>query len=94
MTFNVRGDLFVTACIRHGAREDVVRLHSPDVGRTFTGQVLSSGLDRAHHWFANLERPTGANVVRGIPGVLFTAGVKGSGNTDLLSNDVYWCGTP
>ena len=94
MTFNLRGELFVTACIRNGTREDVVRLHSPDMGQTFTGQVLSSGLNREHHWFANLERSTGANIVRGIPGVLFTAGVKGSGNTDLLSNDVYWCGTP
>jgi hypothetical protein len=94
MTFNLQGEMFVTGCVRKGAREDVVRLRSRDQGHSFTGEVLSAGLDREHHWFANLERSTGANVIRGVPAVLFTAGVKGAGNTDLLNNDVYWCGPP
>lgn len=94
MTFNLQGEMFVTGCIRNGPREDVVRLRSGDAGHTFTGEVLSAGLDREHHWFANLERSTGANVIRDVPAVLFTAGVKGAGNTDLLNNDVYWCGPP
>ena len=94
LAFNLQGELFVTTCIRRGTREDVVRLRSDDRGQTFQGELLSAGLTREHHWFANLERPTGANVIRGVPGVLFTAGVKGAGNNDLLNNDVYWCGTP
>ena len=90
MTFNQQGELFLTGCIRRGPREDVVRLRSRDEGQTFTGELLSSGLDREHHWFPNLERSTGPNQVKGVPGVLFTAGIKGAGNTDLLANDVYW----
>ena len=92
LTFNRQGHLFVTACIGRDARYDVVLLRSTDEGRTISGERLSGGLSRERHWFPNLERPTGHNRVTGTPGVLFTAGIKGAGNTDILSNDVYWCG--
>ncbi len=42
------------------------------------------------HWLPSIERPTGHNSVARYPGILFTAGPAGKGNTDLLNNRVYF----
>ena len=41
---------------------------------------------------SNLKRPAGRYVIAERPGVLFTAGTRGEGNDDILSNDVDWVG--
>ena len=43
------------------------------------------------HRLANIERPTGWNRVDR-PRLIYTAGGRGSRNTDLLANRVYWIG--
>lgn len=41
-------------------------------------------------WLPSIERNTGFNKIAGRPGLLFTAGERGKGNSDLLRNKVYW----
>lgn len=41
------------------------------------------------HWLPNLERPTGHHRVDR-PGVIFTDGGRGTGNSEILSNAVRW----
>ena len=84
--------MFVTATLNHENKSDIVLLVSYDGGDSFSMKHLSSHLPHDRKWWPNLERPTGHNVIAEHPGVLFTAGSRGEGNDDILSNNVYWIG--
>ena len=101
MTFNRRGELIVAAMVQQAAREndtwghrtnEVVRLTSSDRGETFSFQLVSQPDRTVSHWLANIEKPTGHNVIPARPGIIYTAGSPGQKNTDILSNGVYWFG--
>ena len=55
-------------------------------------ECLGRYLPQEHKMMSNLKRPTGRYVIAERPGVLFTAGTRGEGNDDILSNDVDWVG--
>ena len=61
-----------------------------DYSRTIEIERPAAGVQQDKKWLANLERATGHHQVNGRPGVIFTAGTRGKGNTDILSNDVFW----
>jgi len=90
MAFNERGTTFIAATLSHEVRTEIVWLESDDGGRTFSVDVPSADAGSDRKWWPNLERPTGHNVIAGRPSLLFAAGVRGEGNTDILTNDVYW----
>ena len=92
MAFDKQGTMFVTATLSRENKSDIVLLVSRDGGDSFSMEYLSSDLPHDRKWWPNLERPTGHNVITKHPGVLFTAGTRGEGNDDILSNDVYWVG--
>ena len=92
MAFNKQGTMFVTATLNCENKSNIVLLVSRDGGDNFSMEYLSSDLPRDRKWWPNLERPTGHNVIVKHPSVLFTAGTRGEGNDDILSNDVYWVG--
>ena len=92
MAFDKQGTMFVTATLSCENKSDIVLLVSRDGGDSFSMEYLSSDLPRDRKWWPNLERPTGHNVIVKHPSVLFTAGTRGEGNDDILSNDVYWVG--
>lgn len=96
-----RGDAVVAATIQRaksgedtwGHRSsEVVGLTSSDGGEHFSCRLVSQPDEAASHWLPNIEKPTGHNVVPDQPGVIYTAGPPGEKNTDILSNDVWWCG--
>ena len=92
MAFDEQGTMFVTATLSREKKSDIVLLVSYDGGDSFSMKHLSNHLPRDRKWWPSLERPTGHNVIAEHPGVLFTAGSRGAGNNDILSNDVYWTG--
>ena len=69
---------------------EVIGFTSTDGGQNFTGKLLSKIDPAVPHWLPNVERNTGHNTVPDTPGVIYTAGVPGEGNDDLLSNEVHW----
>ena len=71
-------------------QNDVALISSKDLGRTIEIERPAAGVQQDKKWLANLERATGHHQVNGRPGVIFTAGTRGKGNTDILSNDVFW----
>lgn len=92
MAFDEQGTMFVTVTLSREKESDIVLLVSSDGGDSFSMKHLSNHLPRDRKWWPSLERPTGHNVIAEHPGVLFTAGSRGEGNNDILSNDVYWTG--
>jgi len=68
---------------------EIIGLESQDSGRSFTARLLSPPDPETAHWLMNIERPTGHNRVT-LPGLIYTAGPAGGGNSDILSNAVYW----
>lgn len=92
VVFDKQGTMFITATLSRENESDIVLLESRDAGQTFSLERPGISLPRDRKWWPNLERPTGHNVIAERPGVLFAAGIRGQGNKDVLSNDVYWVG--
>jgi len=55
-------------------------------------RAVSTFDDQTSHWLPSIERPTGHNLIKGRPGIIYTGGPAGNKNTELLSNRVYWGG--
>jgi hypothetical protein len=99
ITFSERGEMFVVAMIQK-RREDesswghpsneVVQFRSTDAGKTFSFSLVSRLDSNASQWLPNIERATGHHPVPPNPGVLYTAGIPGEKNTQLLSNRVFF----
>lgn len=68
---------------------EICRLESNDQGRHFRARLASPVDPTMPHWLPNIERPTGHNRV-GQPGIIYTAGTRGSDNREIVSNEVYW----
>ena len=68
---------------------EIIGLQAPDIEGKFSVELLSKPDETVPHWFPNLERPTGHNLID-VPGVIYTAGIAGEGCDDILSNGVYW----
>ena len=81
MVFNKQGTMFVTATLSSESKSD-----------SFSTEYLSNNLPLDRKWWSNLVRPTGHNVIAKHPSILFTSSIRGAGNNDILSNDVYWVG--
>ena len=92
MVFDRHGTMFVITTISHENKRELVMLSSRDQARTFTIEHVSQGIAGDRKMMPSLERPTGHNTVGSPPGLIFTAGTRGEGNDDLLSNAVYWLG--
>ena len=65
-------------------------LVSHDRGRTFRTFVVSTFDDDVPNWLVNLEKPT-RHMLTPIPSMIYTHGLKGRTNKDIMSNDVIWC---
>jgi len=63
---------------------------SRDMGKRFDLFEVSKPDASAANWLPNLERPTRA-VPIGVPGLIYTHGVRGKTNKDILSNEIFWC---
>ena len=87
---NQEGTMYISATMARQGHNDIALIKSRDLGRTISIERPAAGVDRTRKWLPNLERPTGQHAVRGRPGLIFTAGVRGEGNKDILENDVYW----
>ena len=90
VSINRQGTMYVLATMASEGKNDVALISSKDLGRTIKLERPAAGVKQAKKWLANLERATGQQRVDGRPGVIFTAGTRGKGNTDILSNDVFW----
>lgn len=55
----------------------------------FSFELLSEENREIPHWLPSIERATGYHPIRRKPAVLFTAGSRGEGLKDVLSNEVY-----
>ncbi len=69
---------------------EIALLASKDSGRTFEVFAVSSPDPSAPNWLPNLERPTGPNPV-GVPVLVYTHGLRGTTNKEIMSNEVIWC---
>ena len=69
---------------------EIALLVSGDQGRTFEVFGISSADPTAPNWLPNLERPTTQQPV-GIPSLIYTHGLRGKTNKDIMSNHVVWC---
>ena len=90
VSINRQGTMYVVAAMASEGQNDVALISSKDLGRTIEIERPAAGVQQDKKWLANLERATGHHQVNGRPGVIFTAGTRGKGNTDILSNDVFW----
>ena len=90
VSINRQGTMYVVAAMASEGQNDVALISSKDLGRTIEIEKPAAGVKQDKKWLANLERATGHHQVNGRPGVIFTAGTRGKGNTDILSNDVFW----
>ena len=90
VSINRQGTMYVVAAMASEGQNDVALISSKDLGRTIEIERPAAGVKQDKKWLANLERATGHHQVNGRPGVIFTAGTRGKGNTDILSNDVFW----
>ena len=90
VSINRQGTMYVLATMASEGKNDVALISSKDLGRTIKLERPAAGVKQAKKWLANLERVTGHHRVDGRPGMIFTAGTRGKGNTDILSNDVFW----
>ena len=90
VSINRQGTMYVVAAMASEGQNDVALISSKDLGRTIEIERPAAGVKQDKKWLANLERATGHHQVNGRPGVIFTAGPRGKGNTDILSNDVFW----
>jgi hypothetical protein len=100
LCFDAKGRLFVALTrIRppDGADEtvwghpssEVALLVSEDDGESFDARLLSRPDDKTPHWLPNIERPTGHHRVT-TPVIIFTDGVRGDNNRQVISNRVWW----
>ncbi len=98
ITINEDGRIFVTATMCSdtnyddlwgGPASEVVWMESNDGGTTFSSVVVSNVDPNSANWLPSIERPTGFNEI-GVPTLIYTAGEKGSGVGDILSNGVVW----
>jgi len=69
---------------------EIALLVSRDRGRTFEVFGISSPDSTAPNWLPNLERPTNQQPVD-IPSLIYTHGLRGKTNKDIMSNHVVWC---
>ena len=90
VSINRQGTMYVLATMASEGKNGVALISSKDLGRTIKLERPAAGVKQAKKWLANLERVTGHHRVDGRPGLIFTAGTRGKGNTDILSNDVFW----
>jgi hypothetical protein len=90
VSINRQGTMYVLATMASEGKNGVALISSKDLGRTIKLERPAAGVKQAKKWLANLERVTGHHRVDGRPGVIFTAGTRGKGNTDILNNDVFW----
>ena len=68
---------------------EIALLISEDWGQTFEVIGISSVDPSVPNWLPNLERPTGPHSV-GIPTLIYTHGLRGTTNKDIMRNDVIW----
>jgi hypothetical protein len=103
MTFSENGRRYITlTMIRPDTLKDtniwghpsseIVLIESGDAGRTFETRVLTTPNPTRPRWLPSLERQTGHNHVQAGPGLIYTDGVRGDNNQQILSNDVHWMG--
>ena len=90
VSINRQGTMYVLATMASEGKNGVALISSKDLGRTIKLERPAAGVKQAKKWLANLERVTGHHRVDGRPGLIFTAGTRGKGNTDILNNDVFW----
>lgn len=69
---------------------EIALLISKDQGRTFEAFGISSPETLAPNWLPNLERPTSSQSV-GVPSLIYTHGLRGQNNKEIMSNEVIWC---
>ncbi len=77
-----------TALWGHPSAE-VALLVSKDQGRTFEVFGISAPDPSVPNWLPNLERPTGQQPV-GFPSLIYTHGLKGENNKEIMGNEVVW----
>ena len=90
VVINRQGTMYISATMGQEDRNDIVLIKSRDLGHTLSIERPASGVTQKKKWLPNLERPTGHHHVDGRPGLIFTAGVRGEGNKDVLANQVFW----
>ncbi|UCF17817.1 MAG: BNR-4 repeat-containing protein [Phycisphaerales bacterium] len=69
---------------------EIALLVSNDRGHTFEVFGISSTDPSVPNWLPNLERPTGPQPV-GVPALIYTHGLRGLSNKEIMSNEVIWC---
>jgi len=69
---------------------EIALLVSHDRGRSFDVFAVSLTDPSAPNWLPNLERPTSPRSVD-VPALIYTHGLRGTTNKDIMSNEVIWC---
>ena len=101
IVFGADGTMYVVVTTVHNSIEDesaqwghplaeIALLVSRDQGRAFEVFEISSHDSTAPNWLPNLERPTNQQPVD-IPSLIYTHGLRGRTNKDIMSNHVVWC---
>ena len=97
LAFNNRNQMWITAQIQQTSPEstwghpsnEVVLIRSDDLGRSFSINLISKQNPEISNWLPSIERNTGHHAIPGTPGLMFTAGPPGAGNSDLIHNQVF-----
>lgn len=101
MTFSENGTLYIvlqlikpqdtadTSVWGHPSSE-LVLFTSRDHGRSFASRVLTEQNANVPRWLPSLERPVGHHRVEARPGLIYTNGIRGDNNRQIISNEVIW----
>lgn len=98
VSFNQKGQMFVVFQLAQWQEGESSWGHpSCEIGlltarrpyERFSFELLSEENREIPNWLPSIERATGLNEIRRRPAVLFTAGTRGEGLKDVLSNEVY-----
>ena len=85
----IRPDSTVDKVLWGHPTSEPVLLRAASVTGELSFELLTEPDPARPRWLPSLERPTGTSQVPR-PGLLYTDGGKGGGNSDILANDVRW----
>lgn len=97
VSVNQQREIFVSAQIHQAYEEqswghpsnEVILFKAKAWGKKFKAELISKPNPETPNWLPNIEKPTGFNLIRNRPAIIYTGGKAGEGLKDMLSNQVF-----